>query len=100
MTTKDRINQADWLAALAEPTRLAIVAALAAGPRNVTQLAAAVGAEIANVSHHLGVLRTAKVVTDAKSGRFVVYTLAAAKVAGGTVTLTHPSGAEAAVPLA
>ena len=33
------------------------------------------GAEVVNVSHHLGVLRHAGVVLDEKQGRFVVYRL-------------------------
>ena len=46
-----------------------------AGPRNVSELAALLGVEIVNVSHHLGVLRHAHVVLDEKQGRFVVYRL-------------------------
>ncbi len=36
---------------------------------NVTQLAKALGVEIVNVSHHLGVLRNAGLVEDIKDGR-------------------------------
>ena len=66
---------ARMLRALADPERLRIIACLREGPRNVTELAGLLGAEVVNVSHHLGVLRHAGVVTDEKQGRFVVYRL-------------------------
>lgn len=93
-----RRAQAAFLAALAEPTRLALVRALAAGEQSVTALAAAVGAEMVNVSHHLGVLRAAGVVTATKDGRFVRYALVG-EAAGAAVELAHPSGLKAVVPL-
>ena len=66
---------ARMLRALADPERLRIVACLRAGPRNVTELAGLLKAEVVNVSHHLGVLRHAGLVLDEKQGRFVVYQL-------------------------
>jgi ArsR family transcriptional regulator, nickel/cobalt-responsive transcriptional repressor len=66
---------ARMLRALADPERLRIVDCLRRGPRNVTEIANAVRAEIVNVSHHLGVLRSAGLVLDHKQGRFVVYEL-------------------------
>ena len=66
---------ADRLQALAEPNRIRIIDCLLTGEKNVTQLAKALGVEIVNVSHHLGVLRHAKVATATKRGRFVVYAL-------------------------
>jgi ArsR family transcriptional regulator len=63
------------LKALADPERLRIVGCLRQGPRNVSEIAATLGAEIVNVSHHLGVLRNAGLVLDEKQGRFVVYRL-------------------------
>ena len=39
------------------------------------EIAQALEVEIVNVSHHLGVLRTAGLVEDLKEGRFVVYSL-------------------------
>ena len=63
------------LRALADPERLRIVQCLRGGPRNVSELAAALGAEVVNVSHHLSVLRHAGLVLDEKRGRFVVYRL-------------------------
>lgn len=66
---------ADLLQALAEPSRIRIVDCLRTGSKHVTQLAELIGAEIVNVSHHLGVLRNARMVLTEKRGRFVVYTL-------------------------
>src|SRR5215469_4748921 len=63
------------LRALADPERLRIINCLRGGPRNVSELAALLEAEVVNVSHHLGVLRHAGVVLDEKQGRFVVYRL-------------------------
>jgi DNA-binding transcriptional ArsR family regulator len=63
------------LRAVAEPERLRIVHCLRAGPKNVSELAANLQAEIVNISHHLGVLRNAGLVQDEKQGRFVVYRL-------------------------
>jgi ArsR family transcriptional regulator, nickel/cobalt-responsive transcriptional repressor len=66
---------ARMLRALADPERLRIVQCLRDGPRNVSKLAGLLGAEVVNVSHHLGVLRHAGLVRDDKQGRFVVYSL-------------------------
>jgi ArsR family transcriptional regulator len=63
------------LRAVAEADRLRIIQCLRSGPKNVGEIAAALGAEVVNVSHHLGVLRNANMVLDNKQGRFVVYQL-------------------------
>jgi ArsR family transcriptional regulator len=63
------------LRAVADPERLRIIRCLRTGPLNVSELAAQLGAEIVNVSHHLGVLRQAGLVQDQKQGRFVLYRL-------------------------
>ncbi|HKI33801.1 MAG TPA: metalloregulator ArsR/SmtB family transcription factor [Gemmataceae bacterium] len=63
------------LKALADPERLKIIQCLTDGPKNVTTLSDLLGSEIANVSHHLGVLRHAGLVRDEKQGKFVVYSL-------------------------
>jgi ArsR family transcriptional regulator len=64
---------AEMLAALAEPTRLQIAFHLTSGPHHVSQLAELVGAPMVNMSHHLGVMRTAGILDDEKQGRKVVY---------------------------
>ena len=66
---------ADRLKALADPDRLRIVQVLRAGPRNVSELTAELNAEIANVSHHLQILKRERIVETEKQGRFVVYRL-------------------------
>jgi DNA-binding transcriptional ArsR family regulator len=66
---------ADRLKALADPDRLRIVQVLRGGPRNVSELTAELGAEIANVSHHLQILKRERIVETEKQGRFVVYRL-------------------------
>jgi DNA-binding transcriptional ArsR family regulator len=63
------------LKALAEPERLRIVNCLFAGPKTVGDLAAELTDEVVKVSHHLGVLRNAGLVTATKRGRYVEYAL-------------------------
>jgi ArsR family transcriptional regulator len=66
---------AQFLKALADPDRLKIIQCLQTGPKNVGEIAALLEANLANVSHHLGVLRHAGLVNDEKQGKFVVYSL-------------------------
>jgi DNA-binding transcriptional ArsR family regulator len=73
MDFADARRAAIVLAALAEPTRLRILFHLARGPHHVSQLAELVGAPMVNMSHHLGVMRTAGLLEDEKDGRRVVY---------------------------
>jgi DNA-binding transcriptional ArsR family regulator len=63
------------LKALADPERLKIIQLLQGGPKNVSTLAELLGSDIANVSHHLGVLRHAGLLRGEKKGKFVVYSL-------------------------
>jgi ArsR family transcriptional regulator len=66
---------AERLKALADEDRLRIVQCLRGGPQNVGQLAALLREEIANVSHHLQILKRERLVETEKQGRFVVYRL-------------------------
>ena len=66
---------AELLGALAAPERLKIVRFLAEGAHNVTEIANMLAIEAVNVSHHLNVLRQAKLILGKKSGRFVWYSL-------------------------
>jgi ArsR family transcriptional regulator len=66
---------ADRLKALADADRLRIVQVLRGGPKNVGEIAGEMQAEIANVSHHLQVLKREKIVETEKQGRYVVYRL-------------------------
>ncbi|MGL6095874.1 MAG: ArsR/SmtB family transcription factor [Fimbriiglobus sp.] len=72
---QDARKIADMLAAVGEPTRMLILHRLAEGPTFVGQLADTVGVPIVNMSHHLGVMRQAGLLDDAKDGRRVVYSL-------------------------
>lgn len=66
---------ADRLKALADADRLRIVQLLRGGSKNVSQITALSNMTIAMVSHHLQILKRAKIVSTQKSGRFVVYEL-------------------------
>src|SRR5262245_15555650 len=66
---------ARFLKALADPDRLKLIQCLRRGPQNVTALAKLLGEDVANVSHHLGVLRHAGLVVDRKRGKFVEYSI-------------------------
>lgn len=74
-TVSEFQNCAERLRALADPERLRIVLLLFEGEQNVGQIAAQLGDEVVNVSHHLGVLRHARIVETERQGRFVNYRL-------------------------
>jgi ArsR family transcriptional regulator len=61
--------------ALAHPTRLFIIEALAGGPRCVCDLTERIGADISTVSKHLSVMKNAGILSDSKSGNMVFYSL-------------------------
>ena len=61
--------------ALASPRRLELLEALAQGERNVEQLALATHLPMANVSHHLQILRNGGLVTCQRDGVQVIYSL-------------------------
>lgn len=71
--TADRI--ATVFHALGESTRLLIIRELISGAMCVNAIAKAVGRPVVNVSHHLGVMRNAGVVTCERSGRERVYAI-------------------------
>jgi DNA-binding transcriptional ArsR family regulator len=64
-----------FLKSLADPERLKIVENLQSGSRTVSELAAALDSEIANVSHHLAVLRKSKLVRTQRKGKHILYAL-------------------------
>ena len=67
--------------ATASPGRLELLDLLSQGPRTVEALAAQIGQSVANTSHHLQVLRRARLVDAQKAGLHVTYRLADPKVA-------------------
>jgi ArsR family transcriptional regulator len=91
---RDRLRSHDcarFLKVLADPARLSIIGCLQAGPLVVTDLCDQLQEAMANVSHHLGVLRDAGLVAAARQGRHVVYALDPkffrARDSGGTADL-------------
>lgn len=60
---------------LSDKTRLTIVLLLAQGERNVTSLCEALNLPQPTVSHHLGLLRTNRLVASRRDGKQVFYVL-------------------------
>lgn len=58
---------------LGEPNRLSILAACMAGPRSVNELAALTGMSPSLTSHHLRLLKAARLVRARRQGKFVHY---------------------------
>jgi DNA-binding transcriptional ArsR family regulator len=76
MIAKDMfVRRAKVLKAMAHPSRLAMLAAMADGERCVCDLRSLVGGDISTVSKHLLVLRKAGLVDDRKDGLWVHYSL-------------------------
>ncbi|HET6246995.1 MAG TPA: metalloregulator ArsR/SmtB family transcription factor [Tepidisphaeraceae bacterium] len=76
---RDRLKSSEcskYLKAIADPDRLKLIQCLQAGPRHVGDLSREMDKPIANISHHLGLLRIAGIVTSSKKGRYVTYALA------------------------
>jgi ArsR family transcriptional regulator len=66
---------AEYLKAVADPDRLKIIQCLQGGPKAVGEICRELNAAIANVSHHLKLLKSAGLVCNRKKGRFVFYSL-------------------------
>jgi len=66
-------EHAKIMRALAHPTRLFIVEELAHCERNVSELTRMVGVEMATVSRHLSLLKSAGLLQDEKRGAQVFY---------------------------
>src|SRR3990167_8293646 len=62
--------------ATASPSRLELLDLLSQGPRTVEALAHQTGHSVATTSHHLQVLRRARLVEAEKAGLYVTYRLA------------------------
>ena len=74
-------------AALADPTRRAILSDLAGGARTVGQLAAPHSMTLPAISKHLTVLRRAGLITQRRSGRTQVCSLTPAPLGRATAWL-------------
>ena len=66
--------------ALADPKRLCVLETLASGERSVSELSRDVGCQVPNMSQHLGVLRSAGLVSTRREGTTVYYSLTDHKV--------------------
>jgi ArsR family transcriptional regulator, nickel/cobalt-responsive transcriptional repressor len=78
---RDRLKSSEcskFLKALADPERLKIIQCLQSGPKPVGDVSRALATPLANVSHHLGLLRSAGLVLSRRKGRFIIYELAPA----------------------
>jgi ArsR family transcriptional regulator, arsenate/arsenite/antimonite-responsive transcriptional repressor len=67
--------QVTLLRALADPTRLRVVALLGAGPRCVCDLQGGIDVPANLLSHHLKVLREAGLIAGTRRGRWIDYRL-------------------------
>jgi rhodanese-related sulfurtransferase len=68
--------------ALGNPHRMEIIDLVAQGPFSVEQIANYTGMSVANASQHLQTLKNAKLVTIARDGNFINYSLSNEKVFG------------------
>lgn len=73
--------------ALSSPKRLEILELLAQGEKTVEALALELGADVKLASAHLKALKSARLVASRREGKYVVYRLAGADVAGLGVVL-------------
>lgn len=81
-TLKQEIIQleADFCAALSDPTRIFILYALNEQPRNVTELTTGLGIPQPTTSRHLKVLRERGLVDTERQGTVITYRLADVRV--------------------
>jgi ArsR family transcriptional regulator len=68
-------HKAQIIKAMAHPSRLMMIDALADGEKCVCELQQLVGSDMSTVSKHLSVLRNAGIVDDRKQGLQVYYSL-------------------------
>ena len=73
---------ADLFHLLGDPTRLRIVLACLAQPTAVGDIAAALNLSSSLVSHHLRLLRAARIVKSERQGKQVFYSAADAHISG------------------
>jgi len=66
---------AERLKALSDPHRLRIIDALRSGELTVSDLAGLLDAELVTISHHLKVMKHARLVQVRREGRFMYYNL-------------------------
>jgi ArsR family transcriptional regulator len=77
---ENRQKSAAVARALSDPKRLCVLETLASGERSVSELSRDVGCQVPNMSQHLGVLRSAGLVSTRREGTTVYYSLTDHKV--------------------
>jgi len=75
VTPEEMVDMAEYFALLGDETRLAIVAELGEGDKNVSALCEALGVKQPTVSHHLGIMRHHHLVLAERVGKCVMYSL-------------------------
>ncbi len=69
------VNMNDAFKALADPTRRKILELLAQNDRNAGDIAEYFNISKPSISHHLGILKNADLITDERQGQNIVYSL-------------------------
>jgi DNA-binding transcriptional ArsR family regulator len=81
MNASDKLTElADMFHLMGDPTRLSILFACLDRPRSVGELAVETGASASLVSHHLRLLRAARIVRAERRGRQIFYRAADAHI--------------------
>ncbi|WP_174297535.1 ArsR/SmtB family transcription factor [Sphingomonas bacterium] len=75
MTSDQSSELAELFRLLGEPNRLRLVVACLGGPRTVGELTEQVGVSQSLVSHHLRLLRAARLLRQKRQGKNVLYDL-------------------------
>lgn len=88
-TESDFQDCASQLKALADPDRLKLVTCLLEGEKSVSTLAKQGRMSIVKASHHLCVLRAARLVTSRKHGKYVIYSLPSEIATASAKNATH-----------
>ncbi len=91
MIVGDPAGTADFLKAMAHPTRILILEELLGGPKCVTDIEDLLSVRQANVSQHLTVLRHARLVGFAQRGALRCYYVARPKLVRDLLRLTQRS---------
>ncbi len=82
-------RQAEFLKAIADPTRIRILYALTGRDLCVCEIMGLIGASQTLVSHHCKILKVAGIITDHKSGKWVNYSLVDQRVIEMLIALKH-----------
>ncbi|HEY4135561.1 MAG TPA: metalloregulator ArsR/SmtB family transcription factor [Alphaproteobacteria bacterium] len=77
---------------MGDSTRLKIIVACLAGPRAVAEIAAETGASPSLVSHHLRLLRAARILRKARQGKQAFYSPADEHISHMLVDMLHHVG--------